>query len=225
MKKDNIRRNISLLMEYFNIPSESHLARETGLGQATINKLVSGATEDPRLTTLLPIAERFNLTLDTLVSDSPNFSQKSEQSNDRQATFIPLASLKEIDDIYDSLSSLHFDNWPYWLPIPATSSSHQYFAIKLTKNYFPEPFNKSAILICEKTTEILNGVYCLVKHNNSEVISIMRILREGGKIWLLSLKKELPITEFNLDEWTYLSTIKTVVVDLLDENTFDFQSE
>jgi transcriptional regulator with XRE-family HTH domain len=219
MKKDNIRRNITLLMEYFNITSESQLARETGLGQATINKLISGATEDPRLMTLLPIAERYNLTLDTLVSDSPDFTKSKNSLNNREDSklYIPLISFKELSYIFSSLDSLHADNWPYWWPILANSNS-PCFAVKIAKNYFPEPFHQSAILVCEKSPELVNGIYCFLKHNDSKTISIMRCLKEADETWLLSLKKEIPARKFNQEKWTFLGTIRTMILDLSNKD-------
>lgn len=223
MKRDNISRNIGLLMEHFEILSESQLARETGLGQATINKLVSGATEDPRLTTLLPIAERFNISLDTLVSDNPNFSPEENNKLDNKIIYIPIIQFYEINEMYNSLSALHLENWPYWIPFSKKKNS--YFAVRINKESYVEPFNKASILILEITHNLTNGNYCLIKHIESNTISIMKTIKEAGQIWLFSLKKELPSFQYKKEDWQIFGLIRGLIIDMSEDNFFDFNME
>lgn len=50
--------------------SEAALARAVNLPKATINRVLSGSTPDPRAGTLLPIAKYFNVTIEQLMGES-----------------------------------------------------------------------------------------------------------------------------------------------------------
>ncbi len=62
-----IKENLLFLTKKYNL-SEAELSRQAGLPQATINRLLKGATDDPRASTLKSIAEFFSITVDQLLS-------------------------------------------------------------------------------------------------------------------------------------------------------------
>jgi transcriptional regulator with XRE-family HTH domain len=64
-----IKENLLFLTEKYNI-TEAELSRQANLPQATINRLLKGATDDPRASTLKSIAEFFRISVDQLLSGS-----------------------------------------------------------------------------------------------------------------------------------------------------------
>jgi transcriptional regulator with XRE-family HTH domain len=64
-----IKENLLFLTKKYNI-TEAELSRQAGLPQATINRLLKGATDDPRASTLKSIAEFFNISVDQLLSNN-----------------------------------------------------------------------------------------------------------------------------------------------------------
>lgn len=51
--------------------SESELARRTGIGQPVIHRMASGETDNPKVATLIPIAQYFSLTINQLMGVDP----------------------------------------------------------------------------------------------------------------------------------------------------------
>lgn len=69
--KENLhfRQIILQLMKAAGGMSESELARKVGLKQQTVHRLLSGTTPDPRISTLIPIAKHFNITIGQLLGE------------------------------------------------------------------------------------------------------------------------------------------------------------
>jgi len=210
MKKGAISRNIGFLMEHFGIRNESQLAKQVGMPQTTVNKLIAGVSADPRISTLIPIAEHFKISLDTLLSENPMFGATIE--NEPAVLWIPLIAQDEVADVYGNLDSLNTANWPHWYPIPKQKHK-DYYAIHLTSELL-SPFDEASILIIEKKDSLENNTYCMVKHLNSNSINIKKAFFENGQQWLLALQSELPASEFNKKQWELLGTIRASVIDI-----------
>lgn len=214
MQKGIISRNIELLMEHFGIRNESQLAKQVGLRQSTINKLISGVTIDPRISTLAPIAEHFNLSVDTLVSNHPTFGEKTKE-NGRQTfdTLVPLITYHELSEVYDDIHSLNIANWPHWIPIPPQKKESDYYAVSL-KDHLPKPFELASILVICNSSDLPNNNYCLLKHLDSNSISIKKILFDDGKQWLFALQSELSPSEFNSKLWQPIGVVHAFVANI-----------
>lgn len=72
---ENLSSILSHLMAEIGIKS-AQLARETGIGQPVVHRLMTGATENPQVLTLKPIADFFDVSLDQLLGLSPLNKQK-----------------------------------------------------------------------------------------------------------------------------------------------------
>ncbi len=220
MLKSTISRNISLLMEYHDIRSETKLAEAANISQTTLNKLVSGTTSDPRISTLKPIAKFFNITLDSLMSENPIFAdelQHKKVENPAGATqLIPLVSESELLDIYETLSSLTQDNWPSF-PIPKQNTSN-YYAMLTTKK-LDKPFEKARVLIIKNEDKLPDDSYCLLKHIDSDSVSIKKIKVVDGKKWLFALQN-VPSLEFDEAKWQPLGTIEAAFLDMSSDTFF-----
>ncbi|HSW94123.1 MAG TPA: helix-turn-helix transcriptional regulator [Gammaproteobacteria bacterium] len=66
----NLSDVLSHLMSTAGIGS-AELARKTGIGQPVIYRLMTGATENPQILTLKPIADYFGKSIDQLIGISP----------------------------------------------------------------------------------------------------------------------------------------------------------
>lgn len=62
---NNLKENLAYLIEKHGI-NPSVLARETGINQPTIFKILAGDSKEPRLSTLKPIADFFRVTVEWL---------------------------------------------------------------------------------------------------------------------------------------------------------------
>jgi transcriptional regulator with XRE-family HTH domain len=87
-----IKENLLFLTKKYNI-SEAELSRQAKLPQATINRLLKGATEDPRASTLKSIADFFNISVDQLLSN--NLLQESSFDTTR----LPIYSFEQTKNV------------------------------------------------------------------------------------------------------------------------------
>ena len=79
--------------------NESELARRVNLPKATINRITSGRTPDPRASTLIAIAEYFNISVDQLMGKKPLGSMIKNASQKKGAEItVETELLKEILD-------------------------------------------------------------------------------------------------------------------------------
>lgn len=65
-----LAKNIRKLMSKHKI-STSQLARKTGVNQPVIHRIMSGETVNPKIASLMPIAQFFGLKVDQLLSEKP----------------------------------------------------------------------------------------------------------------------------------------------------------
>ena len=63
----NISEGIQAQMARTGVASLTSLARRTGLNQPTLYKIISGETEDPRISTLLALAKFFDVNVEELI--------------------------------------------------------------------------------------------------------------------------------------------------------------
>jgi transcriptional regulator with XRE-family HTH domain len=220
MWKSIISKNIILLMEHHNIKNESKLAQLANIPQSTINKIISGNTPDPRISTILPIAKYFNVTLDTLLNENPIFASELQDIEAYNAPnqLIPLVTYNELLEIHSHLDSLTPGTWPHWLPIPRqTQKTACYYAVLLT-NTLDEPFEQASILILSNDNGLPNNRYCLLQHIKSNTTYLKKIKLNDGKKWLFALQKNLPPSEFKETEWTPLGVIEASLNDMSDNS-------
>lgn len=71
----NIGAGIQKQMDKMGITSLSSLARRTGVNQPTLHKIMSGETEDPRLSTMLALATFFDVSVEELVGEGDEQEQ------------------------------------------------------------------------------------------------------------------------------------------------------
>ena len=67
---NNLSTNIRLLLNKKQI-SENELARRTGVAQQIINRMLSGENQNPKLATLIPLANYFMVSLNQLIGAEP----------------------------------------------------------------------------------------------------------------------------------------------------------
>jgi transcriptional regulator with XRE-family HTH domain len=210
-------------MEQFNIKSESQLAKKVGMAQTTVNKLITGATADPRISTLTPIAEHFKISVDTLLSENPKFDQENfHTSNDILSIQIPLINFDELIDLHSGIQSLSTNNWPHWYSLN-TNQQGLYFALYLTES-MSNLFQKGSVVTILKDLILSNNSYVLLKHIETNTLTIKRVKIDGGDCWLLPLLPELPAAAYEASKWESLGSLQTITQNLSDNN-FLFKSE
>ncbi|MBV8802197.1 MAG: helix-turn-helix domain-containing protein [Gammaproteobacteria bacterium] len=158
--------------------SEGELFRRTGVPQPTIHRILSGATPNPRIDSIEPLAEFFNVTPDQMLGRIP-------LPKDRiPGTFIALNETKKIVPLLDwpeiaswpnILKNSNFKTNRTWI----TSESGikgEAFAIKIiNEDYLPE-FRNGTIIIVDVTRIAKSGDFAVGVQNKNNIATLGRIL-------------------------------------------------
>jgi len=217
MKTANISKNIGILMKRFGIKSVVKLAKLLKMSTPTLNKLASGLTPDPRMSTVIPVARYFKISLDALLSNDLEY----ELLKKPQHTFIPLISYHELAHVHEQINALTIRTWQNWHPIPRQKEDDAlYYAVQVAQNQILPPFNNASVLIVEHHLQLISNTYALIKHYNVDNLMIKKIVFEDDKQWLLPLQSELPTAEFNPKKYQILGTIKAFLTDVSNGDYF-----
>lgn len=174
-----VSKNIKLAMKRAGL-TEIGLVRATKLPQTTINQILRGLTKDPRMSTLMLIAETLDVTVDQLIGLRPLLTVKQQ--------FAPVLEWSEV------LNYLIDQDYPCahkkWLSIDEDSvkSNMRYFALKTTPSMEPR-FRRGAYIIVEPTATFRDYQIALVSLNNNEPV-LRRLIKDGVDFFLKKINQE-----------------------------------
>ena len=103
----------------------SELARRTNLPQPTIHRLAVGKTEDPKLSTLLSLANYFTISLDQLLGNVDIISEATNK-NSPLTLSVPIISWTNALDSKLYLETIKTTNWSEWFVIDMKVSPHTF---------------------------------------------------------------------------------------------------
>jgi transcriptional regulator with XRE-family HTH domain len=178
-----------LMQEIGNI-SEGELFRRTGVPQPTIHRILSGATPNPRMDSIEPLAEFFNITSDQMLGRIPLPVDRIP------GTFM---ALRETKKALPLLSWLEVVNWPGLMKNPDFKTNRQWvssdsgikgdgFALEMMNtDYLPE-FRQGTIIIVDSKRTPKQGDFALgvLKKNNLVVLGQMVIENNSSLLLPLS---------------------------------------
>lgn len=186
---------------------EAELARQTGLPQTTINRLLLGETLDPRTNTLIPIAKFFGITIGQLIGQeplNPNRVAGTYSPTNRSAwAIIPLIEWRDVPSWLFQKNNIIPTAHKQWITTEREISLDS-FALKTLA--FMEPrFKKGSIIIVDPHFDYKDGNFVIISINNTEP-TVRRILKDGADIYLKKLYgSEDPIKKHSSD--TVIGTI------------------
>ena len=164
---------------------EAELARQTGLAQTTINRLLLGGTSDPRANTLKPIADFFGVTIGELCGFetlSPHRIPGTTNVTNRAAW----SSLPIID--WDKVQSWPFYrnqitplNYKQWITTERMISDEA-FALPSLASMAPR-FRKGSLLIVDPKAAYKDGHYIIVALDGVSP-TVRKVLIDGADVLL-----------------------------------------
>jgi len=198
---------ISQLMLEIGI-KESELARQTGLPQTTINRLLIGATSDPRTNTLKPIANFFGVTIGQLVGEeqiNQNRITGTFIPNNRDAwSHVPIISWEEVISWIFKKDSYNIHSHQKWIaterPISNTS-----FAIN-SKQFMEPRFRKNSILITDPSAEYQDGKFVVVSLDNHS-ITVRQLIFDNSECYLKNFDTTMPTIKLDKTKHQILGVI------------------
>ena len=163
------------------------LARKLGIPKNKITRILNGDVTDPKASTLLQIAQCFNITIDQLLGLDP-IMREGEYPDITPSMAIPLIRISNIN------STLKPNNWSDWYKWVTNDMSESYYAIELDTNVYSPFFPKDSILIINSDIPLEDGAYIIVnKKIDSFCFLIKKYVIEENKEYLYPIDPKEPI--------------------------------
>ena len=198
----NFQKILNYLMDSRGI-SAAKLSKGTNIPPPTISRLLSGYTDDPKISTMLQLAKYFSVSLDQLMGLSP-LDKNNIQAHTQESISLPIISWKESVSYKRILSSINEENWDNWILTEKPISEFS-FGLK-TKHHLEPRFPTGSILIVEPDLEVCEGDLVIVHYKNANETSIREVFFDGNK------RKFLNINNSNLSDEECETSIIGVVV-------------
>lgn len=161
------------------------LAREICVPQPTIHRLMTGKSPNPHRSTLEPIANFFNMTVEQLTGEHSSPAVMSHKEN--KFLEIPLINWHELDYLeHQPEKTSMFEKH-----IAVSNISKQSFATRMNDSSMEPLFPKNCILILDPEKEPTDRSYVLVKFNENRSYIFRQILIDGEDRFLKPLNPEL----------------------------------
>ncbi len=190
---------------------EADLARQVQLPQTTVNRILTQDRADPRLSTLIPIAQFLGLTLGQVAGLEP-IPKALLQSSQSLYKLEPL-SLKTIPLIpWDYILSWvergdpGFQNHTYktWLcsELPLGPKAFVLESTPLLEAIFPA----GSRLLVDPATAPLDGSYVILLSKGNRLPTLRRLLNDGNDTYLQSVEDKLPYVKLT-PQYRVLGTV------------------
>lgn len=177
-----LAKNLRMLLQARGV-SESEIAQSLNIPVMTVRRIVSGETEDPRISTLKLIADFFNVSIDFLIEDNDkkplNFMSK------KTPQFIPILDWKTVKNI-TSIKEIDLTAWEEWHPVILgnnLSLSESAFALKSRPSMQPR-FPAGTLFIIDSDESPADGDMVLIKMKTDDDLSLRELIIDPPK-WQL----------------------------------------
>ncbi len=170
---------------HHNAITESELARKVNLPRATINRLTSGKTPDPRASTLALIAQYFKISVDQLLGKEP-FSMHPKEKKDFSIPLIPFHACPEWKEIINEPKNKKISEWiPVDLPM-----KEGHFAVHLKGDAMSPQFQENTLLIAstQRVAKNRDFVIAFLKELGE---TVFRQLVTDGKLFFLKASNDI----------------------------------
>lgn len=171
-----LQNTLATLLKEHNM-SESQLGKALSMPRATINRIASGKTPDPRVSTLNSIAKYFNITVNQLLGEQElSYSCKTQQKQQS----IPLIEMEDLLHMETSqILKLCEDDLITGSDIPENC-----FAVKLTGEAMFPQFQDGSILIVNPSLEPKNRSMVIAKKQAENVVLFRQVIIDGHQKYL-----------------------------------------
>ena len=155
----------------------TELAKNINLPQPTIQRLVTGKTTDPKLSTLTLISNYFGITIDQLLGNMP--IENINTNHIYKIHTAPIVSWSMAVDIEDFFNSSELKNWKDWFSIDIESSQFS-FGLR-TKPSMEPRFINGSILTIDPQKKPVDGDLIIVHYTDTEEATIRELILDGPR--------------------------------------------
>lgn len=159
--------------------SENELAKRIGIPQQIINRIITGINQNPKLSTIIPIANYFKVPLQELISNS-DLDNTQMINSQIKIPYIEFTDIVEHDINQAILHSKKF--------ITADlDQTKDYFATTMNDDSMEPKFSKGTILVFEKEKTPFNGDFCLLKDDKNHYVFRQILINSTNKKFIKCL--------------------------------------
>src|SRR3990167_1930130 len=190
--------------------SEAELGRVINVPRATINRIASGKTPDPRASTLQAIAQYFNVTIDQLVGKQPLFSNNNAQSIALAAahTSLPVIEWEKTVNWETTLQTIKPDNYFDWILADPNIEIGK-FALRVKGDSMWPQFQENTILIIDTAREQKNRDFVIVYVKKNDEVLFRQLIIEGKTKYLKAINDIFPTIQFEARDKIIGTVIQT----------------
>ena len=159
--------------------SESKLARLTGINQPVVHRLASGETDNPKISTILPIANHFEVSIEQLLGQEP----------------IPMGQQPRITvPLLTDEQATQLDKRPDQCPLIVIDfhAPKTVFAVTLNDSSMKPLFPLGSILVIDPEQTPKDSDYVLVNLPDQKKVIFKQLLSDGHHYLLKSLNPDFP---------------------------------
>lgn len=181
--------NLRKLMQKAGL-NEADLSRKTHIPQATLHKILSGKTEDPRASTLKTLSDFFGVSIDELLTG--NFSDNNKAVI--TARSIPVISWKDCVQAKAFIKNLTPASWDSWMVSEFISENS--YALSTKPSLSPR-FPKNTILFIDADSKPQDGDYVVVLFPKTEEATLREFSMDGPTQLLLPINPNSEAVKMN----------------------------
>lgn len=166
------------------------LARLTNLPQPTVQRMVTGYSPNPHLSSLIPIAEFFKISIDQLRGIEPIAWHNFKTTSHTGLTKIPILSWQEVPDW--NVAKQDFSMTTHTPGIFMEENPGKYaFALYMQDSSMTPLFPKGTLLIIDPDKPVKDRSYAVVSIKNHPEPIFRQLLLDANKKYLKALSPDL----------------------------------
>lgn len=175
-----LNKILTKLMDEAHIDT-AELSRHTGIPIPTINRLRIDGESNPTLTTLLPIANCFNITINQLVGEeeiSPYRASSTFNPDARQTQLIPLLTIEQ------SAKSVNQNEYSqHQMIVTSAKVAIDAFAIVIKGSLVTSRFPENTILVFDRHLKPHDKDYVIIRLEGQQKPVLRQLLIDGDNYY------------------------------------------
>ena len=175
IKSRRLSDSLKFIMKAHEDISSAELSRKTNIPQTTLHKILTEQTSDPRLSTLLSLANFFEITLEELVGLEQNELGIAKKISGPIKS-IPIISWEQCIYAKETIEKLNENNWQDWQTVNIESNN----AFALLSKVCMEPlYPRGTVLIIDPELKPTDGDFVVVHYKNTDEATLRQISIDG----------------------------------------------
>jgi transcriptional regulator with XRE-family HTH domain len=204
--------------------SDAELAKKTGIPESTIYRLTSGATNDPRISTLRILADFFGITLGQLVGEEPLNAETELQAGKTKKLYkIPMITWNQVIHWHALLKKINEKTHSTWVYSDQVTSPKSFSILIETDQYGP-PFLKNSIIFVDSSISLKSTCFAVFSEKETKRSGIKKVIEDTSGIYLLHPGANSIISKFNKEKDIFIGVITGLKIFYHESLTEDLHS-